>query len=190
MIFQNGKRPFQAIRTRSSKSRKNNIFPKGLANGFGLKIPIFCTFFFQALYARKMSFMIFYNGEMFFQSIKTRSSKRRKHDIFPNWLTHCFGPKIAIFCTFFFQALQARKMSFMIFQNERTPFQAIKPRISKSQKIYVFPKGLSHGFGPKMGIFPIFFFRQYRPGNVFYDILERKKACVGYKNKKFKKSKN
>ena len=26
--------------------------------------------------------------------------------------------------------------------------------------------------------------------NVFYDILERKNACLGYKNKKFKKSKN
>ena len=26
--------------------------------------------------------------------------------------------------------------------------------------------------------------------NVFYDILEEKKASLGYKNKKFKKSKN
>ena len=26
--------------------------------------------------------------------------------------------------------------------------------------------------------------------NVFDDILERKNACLGYKNKKFKKSKN
>ena len=28
------------------------------------------------------------------------------------------------------------------------------------------------------------FFRQYRPGNVFHDIQERKNACLGYKNKK------
>ena len=34
------------------------------------------------------------------------------------------------------------------------------------------------------------FFRQYRPGNVFYDILERKIAFLGYKKKKLKKSKN
>ena len=33
-------------------------------------------------------------------------------------------------------------------------------------------------------------FRQYRPGNVFHDILERKNASLGYKNKKIKKSKN
>ena len=30
--------------------------------------------------------------------------------------------------------------------------------------IEIFPKGLTHGFGPKMAIFPTFLFRQYRPG--------------------------
>ena len=39
-----------------------------------------------------------------------------------------------------------------------------KTKNSKSQKIAIFPKGLTHGFGPKMAIFPTFFFRQYRPG--------------------------
>ena len=51
-------------------------------------------------------------------------------------------------------------------------------------------KGLTHGFGPKMAIFTNFFFRNIAQQNVFYDILERKNAFLGYKNKKFKKSKN
>ena len=38
--------------------------------------------------------------------------------------------------------------------------------------------------------FPSFYFRQYRQRNVFYDILERKYAFLGDKNKKSKKSKN
>ena len=38
--------------------------------------------------------------------------------------------------------------------------------------------------------FSNFFFRQYRPGNVLYDILEPKNTFLGYKNTKFKKSKN
>ena len=38
--------------------------------------------------------------------------------------------------------------------------------------------------------FHLFVFRQYRQKNVFYDILKRKNAFLGYKNKKFKKSKN
>ena len=41
-----------------------------------------------------------------------------------------------------------------------------------------------------MAIYPTFFYRQYRPGNVFDDILEPKKAFLGYINKRFKKSKN
>ena len=46
----------------------------------------------------------------------------------------------------------------------KNAFSAIKTRSSKSRKIDIFPKGLTHGFGPKMAIFPTFFFRQNRSG--------------------------
>ena len=43
----------------------------------------------------------------------------------------------------------------------------------------------------KWPCFQLFFFlRNIDQENVFYNILEQKNACVGYKNKKFKKSKN
>ena len=38
--------------------------------------------------------------------------------------------------------------------------------------------------------FHLVFFGNIVQENVFYDILERKNAFLGYKNKKFKKSKN
>ena len=41
-----------------------------------------------------------------------------------------------------------------------------------------------------MATFPTFFLSNIEQENVFYDILERKNAFLGYKNKKFKKSKN
>ena len=41
-----------------------------------------------------------------------------------------------------------------------------------------------------MAIFPAFFFRNIGKENVFYGILERKNAFLGYKKKKFKKSKH
>ena len=41
-----------------------------------------------------------------------------------------------------------------------------------------------------MAIFPIFFLGNIDQENVFYDIVERKNAFLGYKNKKFKQSKN
>ena len=44
--------------------------------------------------------------------------------------------------------------------------------------------------GQKMAIFPTFFLDNIGQENVFYDILEGKNAFLGYKKKKFKKSKN
>ena len=55
-------------------------------------------------------------------------------------------------------------MSFMIFEDEKTPFQAIKTGSLKSRKIEIFPNGVTHDFGPKMAIYPTCFFRHYRPG--------------------------
>ena len=66
-------------------------------------------------------------------------------------------------------------MSFTIFWNEKTPFKAIKIRSSKGPQIDIFPKGLTHAFGPKMAIFPTFFFRQYRPGKCLLPYSRTKK---------------
>ena len=175
-IFQNEKTPFLAIKTRSSECRKIEVFPKGSTHGFGPNMAIFPTFFFSALQVRKMTFSIFQITKTPFQAIKTRSSKSRKIDIFPKGLTHGFGPKMAIFPTFFFQAIQARKMSFTIFQNEKTPFQAIKTRSSKSRAIDIFLKGLTHGFGPKMAIFPTFFFLAIQARKMSFMIFYNEKT--------------
>ena len=54
-----------------------------------------------------------------------------------------------------------------------------------------FSKGVVHGFGQKLAIFPFsFFLGNIGQENVFYDILQRKNVSLSYKNKKFKKSKN
>ena len=45
-------------------------------------------------------------------------------------------------------------------------------------------------FVQKWPFFQLFFKGNIGQENVFYDILERKNAFPGYKNKKFKKSKN
>ena len=74
----------------------------------------------------------------------------------------------------------------MIFQKEKTSFEAIKTRSWNSRKIDIFPKGLTHGFGPNMAIFASFLLRNIDKEIVFYDILETKNAFVGYKNNKFK----
>ena len=67
----------------------------------------------------------------------------------------------------------------------------MKTRSKRNRKTGFFPKGLVHGFGPKMGFFPPFYFRQSgeEKQNVFGDILERKNAFVDYKDKKLKNKK-
>ena len=67
----------------------------------------------------------------------------------------------------------------------------------KISKNWIFPKGLVHGFGQKLVIFPHFYFRENRPEecvlkqkSVFYVIVEGKKAFLDYRNKNLKKSKN
>ena len=187
-IFQNEKTPFEAIKTRSSKSRKIDIF-LGMVHGIGPKNGHFSNFFIQIISTRKMSFTILQNQETPFQASKTRSSKSRKIDIFP-WNGPWNWSKNGHFSNFFFQAIQALKMSFTIIQNEKTPFQAKKTRSSKSLKNDIFPKGLTHGFGPRMAICPTIFFRQDRPGKCLLRDSRTKKRLSRPEYMKFKQSKN
>ena len=110
-IFQIEKTFFQAIKTRSLKSPKIDIFPKGLTHGFGLKMAIFPTLCFR-LYRQgksQKSFTIFQNQKTFLKAIKARSLKSPKINIFPKGLTHGFGRKRAIFPTFFFRQYRPGK---------------------------------------------------------------------------------
>ena len=139
------------------------------------------------------------------QAIKTRSSKSRKIEIFPNF-NLLFWSKIGHFSTFF-EAIQARKMCFTIFQNERTPiearkmcfsilynektpFQDIKNSHLKSQKIKIFAKGLTHGFGQKLAIFHLFCQVIQARRRCFTIFQNEKTPFQAIKKLKFKKSKN
>ena len=76
---------------------------------------------------------------------------------------------------------------------ERIPLAIwVKTRSSKSRKIGIFPKSLVHGFDKNWQFFRFYIiFRKNRPGKcVSRYSRKKKKVCVDYKNKKFKKSKN
>ena len=70
-------------------------------------------------------------------------------------------------------------------------FLGYKNNKFKKSKNWHFPKGLAHGFGPKLAIFSPCFLRNIGQENVLCHILEQKKnAFLGLKNNKLKKSKN
>ena len=145
-IFQNEKTPFQPLKTRRSKSRKIDVFPNPW---FWSKNGHFFNFFFLGNIGQEHVFYDILERNNAILGYKKRSSKSRKIAIFSNGLTHVFGLKMIIFPTSFFQEKYARKMFFTIFQNEKTAFQAIKTRSSKSQKIAIFLKGLPNGLVQK-----------------------------------------
>ena len=176
MIFQKQKKPFQAIKKNKSKTVEKLTFFQ--THRFCPKMTVFPTFFFQPIQARKMSFMVFQNEKTPFKAIKRRSSKSRKIDIFQKGLTHGFGPKLAIFSTSFFLAIQAKKMSLTKFLNEKTRFQTIKRRSSKSREIDVFSKGLTYGFRPKMAISPIFLYQGKQPRKTSFMIFQTQTTPV------------
>ena len=112
------------MKTRRPNIRKIAIFPRRLLHAFGQNLA------FYAKQAKKMSFTLFYKGKTPLQDIKTASPKSRKIGIFP-WFWSKFG-NVDIFS---FKEKQAKKVCFMIFQKRKTPFQNIKTRGPKSQKI-------------------------------------------------------
>ena len=73
----------------------------------------------------------------------------------------------------------------------KNAFIGYKKKKFKKSKNWDFSKGVNPWFWSNRGHFSIFFLLgNIGQENVFYYILERKNACLGYKNNKFKKSKS
>ena len=107
--------------------------------------------------------------------------------MFPNGLTHGFGPKIVIFPTFFLGNIHQENVFDDILERKNV-FLGYKNKKSKKSKNWHFSQGVNPSFWSKNGHFSNFcFLGNINQENVFYDILERKIAFLGYKNKKSKK---
>ena len=126
------KPPLQTVKTRTLKSQKTSIFSRGIIHGLGQKLASFPSFYFRQNGVKIRVSVYIRKKKTPSQATKTRSLKTRKIDIFPKGLSMVLVKKWPFF-QLFFQAIQARKKSFTIFQHERTPFQAIKTK--KHQKV-------------------------------------------------------
>ena len=82
---------------------------------------------------------------------------------------------MAIFPPFFcFLGNRGQENVFCDILERKNAFLGYKNKKFKKSKNWHFPEGLTHGFGPKMAIFPSFLFLGNKgQENVFYDILER-----------------
>ena len=98
--------------------------------------------------------------------------------------------KWQFFQLFFFRQYRRGK-SPLRYSRAKNAFLGYKKKKFKKSKNWHFSKPVNPWFWSKNGHFPTcFFLGNIGQENVFYDILERKHAFLGYKNKKFKKSEN
>ena len=98
-----------------------------------------------------------------------------------------FGQKWP-FLTLFFLGKIGQENVFYDILERKNAFLGYKKKKFKNSKNCHFSKGFNRWFWSKNGHFSKFLFLgKTRQEIFFYDILERKNAFLGYKNKKFKK---
>ena len=98
--------------------------------------------------------------------------------------------KWPLFQLFFFCNVGQENVFYDILKREKD-FLGYKNNKFKKTKNWHFSKGVNPWFWSKNGhFFNFFFLGNVGQENVFYDILKREKAFLGYKNNKFKKTKN
>ena len=98
--------------------------------------------------------------------------------------------KWQFFHLFFLGNIEQENVIYDILERKNA-FLGYRKRKFKKSKNCHFSKGVNPWFWSKNGHFSnSFFLGNIDQENVFYDILEQKDTFLGYKNKKFKESKN
>ena len=126
-----------------------------------------------------------------FLGYKNNNFEMWKNCHFSKGVSSWFCSKIGLFSIFFFKGYIGQENVFYDILERKNVFLSYKNKKFKKWKNCHFSKGVSSWFCSKIGLFSIFFFKgNIGQENVFYDILERKNAFLGYKIKNFKKWKN
>ena len=146
------------MKTRSSKSRKIGIFPKGLTHGLGPKITIFPNFFFFGNIGQENVFYDILERKNASLGYENKKFKKSKNWHFSKGVNPWFWSKNGHFSKLFLLGNIAKENVFHDILEQKKAFLRYKKRSSKSRKIDIFTNGLTHGFGPKMAIFPNVFF--------------------------------
>ena len=155
---------------------------------------IFKTFFFRQFRPGKCLLRYSRSKKRLSRLWKPEVQKVEKWTFFHR--AHGFGPKMAIFPTFFFFANIGQENVFYDILERKNAFLRYENKKFEKLKNLHFTKGFWNFsifplvFLLKWPFFQLFFFGNIGKENVYYDIPERKNAFLGYKNNKFKKSKN
>ena len=165
------------------------ISAKGLTQGFGPKLAIF-PFSFLGIMGQENVFYDILERRNGFLGYKNSKLKKWKNWDFCKGVNPWFWSKIGHFSIFLFLSVIGQENVFYDILERKNAFLGYKNSMLKKLKNWDFCEGFNPWFLSKIGHFSIFFLGNIGQEKVLYDILERKNAFLGYKNNKFKKSKN
>ena len=175
---------------RNSNSGKIDIFAKGLTSGIGQKWPILNLFFLGNIGQENVVYDILERKRAFLR-YKNNKFKKSKNSNFLKRVNTWFWSRNVHFSNFFFLGNIGQENVFYDILEGKKAFLRYKNKKFENSKNWNFLKAVNLWFWSKNGYFSQFFFLDnIGIENVFYDILERNNVFLGYKKKKFKKSKN
>ena len=185
------KNDFLGYKNKKFKKSKNAHFSKVVSPWFWSKIGHFSTFFFFTQYRPKKCVLWYSRTKKTLLGYKNKTFKKsEKINIFQRGSSMVWVQNWASFHLCFFRQYRPGKCV-LWYSTTKNAFLGNKNKKFKKSKNGHFSKGVSPWFWSKIGHFSTFLFLgNIGQENVFYDILERKNVFLGYKNKKFKKSKN
>ena len=144
------------MKTKSSKSRKTDIFPKGLIHSFGAKLAIFPSFFLGNIGQENVFYDILERKNAFL-AYKNKKLKKSKKWHFCKGVNPLFWCKNGPFSSLYFLGNIGQENVFYDILHRKNAFVAYKTKTLKSGKTDIFPKGLTHSFRRKLFNFPTFF---------------------------------
>ena len=142
----------------SSKSRKIDIFSKGLTHGFGSKMAIFPSFFFLGNIGQENVFYDIVERKNTFLSYKNKKIKKSKNWHFSKGVNPWFWFENGHFSKFFFLGNIGQEKVFYDILERKNTFLSYKNKKFKMWKNWHFSKGGNPWFWSKNGHFSNFFF--------------------------------
>ena len=122
-----------------------------------------------------------------FLGYKNEKFKKSKNGHFSKGVNPWFWSKNGHFSTFFSRQYRPGKRLLRYSETKKRLFRLKKREVQKVEKLTFCPKGLTHGFGPKMAMFETFSFRQYTPGKCLLRSSRRKKRLPRLSKQEFQK---
>ena len=137
------------------------------------KWPFFQPFFFLGNIGQENVFYDILKRKNTFLSYKNKKFKKSKNWHFSKGVNPWFWSKNGHFSNFFFFGNIGQENVFYDILEQKNAFLGNKNKKLKKSKNWHFSK--THGFGPKMAIFQLFF-QQYRPGSCLFRYSRTKKS--------------